>query len=627
MTEPTDFIKYLFHKGELKEAYHHFGSHVIFDDMKNVIGVSFCVYAPHAKEVSVIGDFNGWDCSKNPMKKVSDEGIWTIYIEGVKEYDNYKYELITWDNHHIKKADPFAFHSETRPKTASKVYHIDGYEWHDIKYLNNLKEKNIYEIPILIYEFHFGTWKKKEDQNYYSYSEMADEVIPYLLEQGFTHIEVLPIIEHPYDGSWGYQGTGYYSATSRYGTPKDLMYFIDRCHQAGIGVIFDFVLGHFCRDEHGLYLFDGEPTYEYPFDDVRENPVWGTANFDLGKNEIRSFLISSIMFWMEYYHVDGFRIDAVSNIIYWLGDKNRGVNYKGIEFLRLLNTAVFDFQPNALMIAEDSTDFPMVTKPVYMGGLGFNYKWNMGWMNDVLEYFEEDSLFRKYLHNNITFGLVYAYSENFILPFSHDEVVHGKRSLINKMPGDYWQKFANYRLLMGFLMTHPGKKLIFMGGEFAHMHEWKDKEQLDWHLYQYPSHDSANRFVRDIMQIYKTEKALYETDHIGEGFLWIDCDNADQSIFSFIRKSKANEEVLLIIMNCTPLVFHHYKIGVPYEGTFEEIINSDKDYYGGSNQYNGDLIHTFKGKMHGYNQYIKILIPPLGISILKLKSKKVKAGE
>ncbi len=615
----TDFESYLFHKGELKEAYRHFGSHMVFNEEKKAIGVSFCVYAPHAKDVSVIGDFNAWDFSKNPMKKISDGGIWYTYISDISEYSNYKYEITTWDNHHLQKSDPFAYHNETRPLTASKVYHLDGYSWKDELYFEKLKTCNLYESPMVIYEFHFGTWKKKEDGNYYSYCEMADELLPYLLQQGFTHLELLPIIEHPYDGSWGYQGTGYYAATSRYGTPKDLMYFIDRCHQAGIGVIIDLVPGHFCKDAHGLYLFDGEPTFEYPFDDVRENIVWGTANFDLGKNEVRSFLISNVIFWLDYYHVDGFRMDAISNIIYWLGDKNRGVNYKGIEFLRLLNTAAFEYNPQVLMIAEDATDFPMVTKPVYMGGLGFNFKWNMGWMNDVLEYFEEDSLFRKYLHNNMTFGLVYAFSENFILPFSHDEVVHGKCSLVNKMPGDYWQKFANFRLLIGFLMTQPGKKLIFMGGEFAHMSEWKDKDQLDWHLYNYPSHDSSNHFVKDMLNLYKTEKALYETDYLSEGFKWIDANNADQSIFSYMRKSKNQDEILIIVLNCTPLVFHDFKVGVPHSGVYEEIINSDRDYYGGSNQYNGSLIHTFKEKMHGFEQHIKILIPPLGISILKLK--------
>ncbi|QVK18709.1 1,4-alpha-glucan branching protein GlgB [Mycoplasmatota bacterium] len=621
INQPTDFVSYLFHKGELKEAFKHFGSHLVFDEEKNVIGASFCVYAPHAKEVSVIGDFNNWDYSVNPMKKISEGGIWYSYISGIMEYTSYKYEIVTWENNHLQKADPFAYHHETRPKTASKVYPIDGYKWNDEDYLEKQKSINLYESPISIYEFHFGTWKKKDNNINYSYVEMVDEVIPYILEQGFTHIELLPLVEHPYDGSWGYQGTGYYAATSRYGTPKDLMYFIDRCHQAGIGVILDFVPGHFCRDAHGLYMFDGEPTYEYPFDDVRENVVWGTANFDLGKNEVRSFLISSVLFWMKYYHLDGFRMDAIANIIYWLGDKSRGYNYKALEFIRLMNTAVFEYYPNALMIAEDSTDFPMVTKPVYMGGLGFNYKWNMGWMNDVLEYFEEDSLFRKYLHNNITFGLVYAFSENFILPFSHDEVVHGKRSLLNKMPGDYWQKFANFRLIIGFLMTHPGKKLMFMGGEFAHMTEWKDKEQLDWNLYQFPSHDSANYFVRDMINLYKSEKALYETDHLEQSFLWIDANNSDQSIFSYVRKSKDNEEVLIIIMNCTPLVYHEYKLGVPYEGVYQEIVNSDRDYYGGSNQYNGELIHTTAEKMHGFEQQIKLLIPPLGISILKLVNK------
>lgn len=556
----------LFHK--------HFGSHLVFDENDKIIGANFCVYAPHAKNISVIGDFNDWDYHKNPMEKISDEGVWHIFIPNIREYDNYKYEIITDDNKHLQKNDPFCFYTDNNH--SSKIYHIDGYKWHDNTYLIN---KNHYEMPIFIYELHFESWRKKKGGEFYSYREMVDVLIPYVKRQGFTHIELLPMVESI---------DCIYACMSKYGEPKDFMYFIDCCHQADIGVIMDI--------------------------------VFLNGHCDLSKKEVRSVLISNICFWIEYFHIDGFRFVDIAKAIYLNGDKNQGINYHGIEFLRLLNYTIHSMYPEIIMIAEDATDFPMVTKPTDVGGLGFNYIWNIEWMNDILEYFEEKHLFRKYLHKNITFDFVRLFSEYFILPLSHYEVINGKKPLISKMPGDYWQKFANFRLLMGLLITYPGKKLIFMGDEFAHMDEWKEKEQLDWDLYNYSSHEVSNRFVRDLIALYKKEKALYETDHFEDGFLWIDENNIDQSIFSFIRKNKDSSELLVIILNCSPAFYEDFKIGVPNEGSYKEILNSDRDYYGGQNQFNSLVLHTINEKCHNFNHCLKVKVPPLGISILKFQN-------
>jgi len=427
----------------------------------------------------------------------------------------------------------------------------------------------------------------------------------------------MPVVEHPLDESWGYQGTGYYSATSRFGVPKDLMYLIDKCHENNIGVIMDWVPGHTCKDAHGLYMFDGEPLYEYEDFNIRENAVWGTINLDLGKGIVKSFLISNAYFWMDYFHVDGFRIDAVSNIIYFLGNMHIGTNHGAVEFLKNLSYAVKEKDHSVLLFAEDSTTYPNLTKSVLDGGVGFDYKWNMGWMNDTLRYFSKDPIYRKYHHDLITFGMVYAYSERFILPLSHDEVVHGKKSLVDKMPGDYWQKFANYRILMGLQFTHPGKKLLFMGGEFAQMHEWKDKEELDWHLLEYPMHSAANRFVIDMIKVYNHHSCLYELDHQPEGFRWIDQSNYDQSIFSFIRFGKDQKNFCVVVINMTPTVYHDFRIGVPEAGTYVEILNSDKEIYGGSNIYNGAELKTEEIFNHGYKQSISISVSPLSISIIE----------
>ncbi|AST00836.1 glycogen branching protein [Geobacillus sp. T6] len=612
---PTDLEVYLFHEGRLYQSYELFGAHVIRDG--GAIGTRFCVWAPHAREVRLVGSFNDWNGANSPLTKVNDEGVWTIVVPENLEGHLYKYEIITPDGRVLLKADPYAFCSELRPHTASIVYDLKGYEWNDSSWQRKKRRKRIYDQPMVIYELHFGSWKKKPDGRFYTYREMADELIPYVLERGFTHIELLPLVEHPLDRSWGYQGTGYYSVTSRYGTPHDFMYFVDRCHQARLGVIIDWVPGHFCKDAHGLYMFDGAPTYEYANEKDRENYVWGTANFDLGKPEVRSFLISNALFWLEYYHVDGFRVDAVANMLYWPNNDRLYENPYAVEFLRQLNEAVFAYDPNVLMIAEDSTDWPRVTAPTYDGGLGFNYKWNMGWMNDMLKYMETPPHERKYAHNQVSFSLLYAYSENFILPFSHDEVVHGKKSLLNKMPGSYEEKFAQLRLLYGYMMAHPGKKLLFMGSEFAQFDEWKFEGELDWVLFDFDLHRKMDEYVKQLIACYKRYKPFYELDHDPRGFEWIDVHNAEQSIFSFVRRGKKDGDLLVIVCNFTNQAYDDYKVGVPLLAPYREVLNSDAAEFGGSGHVNSKRLSAFHEPFHGKPCHVRMTIPPFGISILR----------
>lgn len=605
----------LFHEEKVYDSYDMLGAHVMTEH--EIEGTRFSVWAPHAKMVSVVGDFNEWDDSKHVMERMTDEGVWSLFIAGIGEHTLYKYAIETPHSHTILKADPYATYAEVRPNTASVVYNINGYTWHDQKWMKKKQHKSIYNEPLSIYEMHFGTWKKKEDGALYSYREMADDVIPYVAEHGFTHIEIMPLIEHPYDRSWGYQGTGYYAVTSRYGTPEDFMYFVDECHKNGIGVILDWVPGHFCKDEHGLYLFDGEPTYEYRDIDVQENRVWGTVNFDLGKQEVRNFLISNALFWMKYYHIDGFRVDAVANMLYWEKEGQQQSNEYAISFLQQLNEAVFAEDETFLMTAEDSTAWPLVTAPTYDGGLGFNYKWNMGWMNDVLKYMECAPEYRKYIHDKMTFSLLYTYSENFILPLSHDEVVHGKKSLLNKMPGSYWEKFAQLRLLYGYFFTHPGKKLLFMGGEFGQFDEWKDLEDLDWELHDFEMHRYMHDYFKELIALYKRSKPLWQLDHKQEGFQWIDADNREQSIFSFIRKGEREEDILVVVCNFTNAVYENYKVGVPQFQFYNEILNSDGEGYGGSGKINKKRLKTIMTAYHNQPAHVEITIPPYGISILR----------
>ncbi|TYR82797.1 1,4-alpha-glucan branching enzyme [Priestia megaterium] len=611
---------HLYHEGNLFHSYSIFGAHRIF--IEGVEGVRFCLWAPHAKSVSIVGDFNEWDGYNHRLDKVNDQGIWSTFIPHLGENILYKYEIITANGDKLLKADPYAFHSEKRPHTASKVYSLNGYKWKDQYWKRKKKQQLIYEKPICIYELHIGSWRVHEDGTLYTYKDLAEELIPYICEQGFTHIELLPLVEHPLDRSWGYQGTGYYAATSRYGSPKDLMYFIDQCHQKNIGVILDWVPGHFCKDQHGLYMFDGQPTYEYGNELDRENYVWGTANFDLGRPEVQSFLISNAIFWMEYFHIDGFRVDAVANMLYWPNSSEKVVNELAVAFLKKLNEAVFSYDPTVLMMAEDSTDWPLVTSPTYAGGLGFNYKWNMGWMNDVLTYMESDVHKRHDLHDKLTFSLMYAFNENFILPLSHDEVVHGKKSLLNKMPGDYWQKFAQLRLLYGYFITHPGKKLLFMGGEFGQFDEWKDLEDLDWQLYEFDMHRQLNKFVKELLKVYKRSKPLYELDHSQSGFEWIDVHNRNQKIFSFVRKSKNDQDMLVIVCNFSEIPYHSYKVGVPLLTDYIEVINSDSHEFGGSGVTNKKPLKAIEKTYHGLPYHIEMDIPPFGISVLRTKKKR-----
>lgn len=622
---PTDYQLHLFHEGSFFQSHQLFGAHVLWNSNKTC--TRFCVWAPNAQRVRLVGDFNSWDGEGYDLERVNAEGVWFILIDQNLEGNVYKYEITTNSGGIILKSDPYAFYSEIRPDTASIVYSINHFDWNDDQWMQKKEKKNSLSEPAVIYEVHVGSWKKKPNGDFLTYRELANELIPYILEHGFTHVELLPLVEHPLDISWGYQGTGYYSITSRYGTPSDFMYFVDQCHLHGIGVILDWVPGHFCKDAHGLYQFDGTHIYSYPNEHDRENIVWGTANFDLGRGEVQSFLISNAYFWRDYYHIDGFRVDAVAKIIYWPNSPGRYENPNGIEFLKKLNIAVGENDPHFLMIGEDSTDFPNVTAPVHYGGLGFHYKWNMGWMNDILEYMETPPFSRSSMHHKVTFSLLYAFSENFILPFSHDEVVHGKKSLLDKMPGDYWEKFAQLRLLLGYMFAHPGKKHLFMGFELGHFSEWKDKEQLDWNLMEYDMHLKINAFVKELLKIYKRSKPLYELDHFYDGFEWIDANNSEQSIFSFIRKGKKEDEFLVVICNFTGVSYQNYQIGIPVPGEYREILNSDRDEFGGTGLINKKTILSHEESFHGKPYSVKLTIPPFGVLILRpVKKRKERKG-
>ena len=625
----TDYQLYLFNQGTNYHSYKMLGAHLLKKD--GVEGTRFAVWAPNARRVSVVGDFNRWDGRAHVMNRLGDSGVWELFIPGVKEFDLYKYEIENYYGQVVLKADPYAFYSELRPCTASVVYDLYRYKWRDDEWMCQRAATPVYDKPMLIYEVHLGSWRRKVGNRFLSYRELAEELIPYVKDMGYTHIELLPVAEHPYDGSWGYQTTGYYSVTSRYGTPEDFMFFVDECHLAGIGVIVDWVPAHFPRDGHGLIRFDGTALYEHEDPRRGEHPHWGTLIFNYGRNEVRSFLISNAVFWFDVYHVDGLRVDAVASMLYldygkswgeWLPNRYGGKeNLEAIEFMRKMNEVVFHYYPNVLMIAEESTAWPMVTRPVYLGGLGFNYKWNMGWMNDILRYMSLDPVYRKWHHENLTFSMVYAFSENFILPLSHDEVVHGKRSLLDKMPGDYWQKFANLRLLYGYMMAHPGKKLLFMGGEFGQFAEWKFDASLDWHLLDYEMHRKLHHYVRMLNHFYLENRALWECDHGWEGFRWIDHHDYSQSIVSFIRKGKERDDWLIAVCNFTPVVRHGYRIGVPQPGGYMEAFNSDDRSYGGSGQGNFEVIMSKEIQWHGFSHSISITVPPLAAVFFKYTGK------
>lgn len=619
----NDVPLYLFHEGSNSNAYEYFGSH-----RKNKNTVVFRVWAPDAKNVSVTGDFNDWSQTENPMKLLKNSGgVWEAEIKNIKPYDMYKYCITAADGRTLMKCDPYGFHMETRPGTATKYYEIDDcYEWHDEKWVEGRNGKNIYESPVNIYEIHAGSWKQYDDGNFYSYRALADSLVPYVKKMGYTHIEFMPLTEYPFDGSWGYQVTGYFAATSRYGEPKDLMYLVDKCHENGIGVILDWVPAHFPKDANGLYEFDGGPLYEYSDPRKGEHYGWGTRVFDFGKNEVRSFLMSSASFWLKKYHLDGIRIDAVASMLYldydrkdgeWVPNKNGGnENLEAVEFLQKLNENIFRDFPYAMMIAEESTSWPMVTKPVFSGGLGFNFKWNMGWMNDILRYFSLDGFFRKYNHDCITFSMFYAFSENFVLPISHDEVVHGKKSLIDKMPGSYDEKFAGVRAFLGYMMAHPGKKLMFMGQEFGQFIEWNYEKGLDWLLLDYPKHRALQNYFKKINEFYKANPAFWQIDYSWEGFSWISSDDKDNSVIAFRRIDEKGKEII-VVCNFTNVERCDYRIGIPKKGAYKIVFNSDDVEFGGEGKGNKGKLKTESINMHGFEQSISLDLPPMSAIYIK----------
>jgi 1,4-alpha-glucan branching enzyme len=596
-------------------------------------GVRFSVWAPHAAKVGVAGDFNGWNSSGHQMERAGDSGnggVWTVFIPELGEGAVYKYEITGADGRKRLKSDPYAFFSELRPNTASIVAGLDKFEWSDAKWIRKQGKEPIFNRPMNVYEVHLGSWKYIKNEEFFTYEEYAGDLVSYVLDMGYTHIELLPLTEHPFDRSWGYQATGYYSATSRYGRPEQLMYLINHCHNNGIGVIMDWVPGHFCKDDHGLRLFDGSPLFEHADPNIAEKHGWGTLGFDFGKPEVLSFLISNAVFWMDVYHIDGMRVDAVASMINLAFDRSPDSaprneyggheNLDALAFLKKLNKAVFQFFPNALMIAEDSSDWPLVTAPVHAGGLGFNYKWNMGWMNDVLRYMQTDVSRRKHYHNLMTFSSMYAYAENYVLPFSHDEVVHGKRSLLNKMPGDYGQKFANLRALYAYMAAHPGKKLLFMGGELGQFDEWKDMEDLDWELLEFEKHAQTHDYVKFLNAVYLKEAALWQQDHHPNGFQWIDADNREQSVLSFVRWSKSGDEHVLVVCNFGDRAYPDYRVGVPALGLYREILNTDSAEYGGSGLANKSRIQSQPEPFHGQPNSIRMVLPPLAAVWFKHKT-------
>ena len=615
----------LFYSGRDCRAFDYMGAHPFVQDGEQ--GYLFRVYAPEAKKVSVMGEFNDWNRDADYMMR-DEQGIWEKFIPNIPEYAAYKYSVWAKSGDVFDKSDPYGFHFETRPGNATKAYDIDGYEWGDASWLDWRKKPLPYSNPVNIYECHLGSWKMHEDGNFYSYRQLADELVPYVKEMGYTHIEFMPLTEYPFDGSWGYQVIGYFAATSRYGTPKDLMYLIDRAHQAGLGVIMDWVPAHFPKDGCGLVEFDGSHLYEYADPLKMEHKEWGTRVFDYGKVSTRNLLFSSAMFWIEKFHMDGLRVDAVASMLYldynrqgeWRPNVHGGrENLEAVDFLRLLNEYILTDHPDVMMIAEESTAWPMVTKPGYDGGLGFNFKWNMGWMNDMLCYCSADPFFRKDMHDKITFSFMYAFSENYILPLSHDEVVHGKCSLISKMPPPYENQFGGLRALYGYMAAHPGKKMLFMGGEFAQFSEWAYQRGLDWMLLDYPAHRQMQAYVKALNHFYLATPQLWEQDTDWRGFEWISHEDNRNNIIAFRRVAKDGSDIVVVV-NFSPEEQQEYRIGVPITGTYEEIFTSDKTEFGGSGMANGKL-KTENKPMHGQEQSIVLKIPRFGVLFFKGKAR------
>ncbi|WP_019155601.1 1,4-alpha-glucan branching protein GlgB [Robertmurraya massiliosenegalensis] len=617
--EDMSLAKYLFHHGQNFRAYDYLGSH--FTENKEKSGFVFRVWAPNAKSVSVVGDFNQWNHQSHPMEKETEEGIWELFIEGLAEYSLYKFAILTKDGRILLKADPYAFHSETKEQTASFTYRFENkFSWTDEDWQRVKEKQNIYESPLNIYEVHLGSWLRTDDDQYLNYRNMANRLIPYVKKMGYTHLELLPITEHPYDLSWGYQVCGYYSVTSRFGKPEDFMYFVNLAHEHGIGIIMDWVPAHFPKDAHGLYEFDGQPLYEYQDPYKQEHKQWGTRIFDFGRKEVRAFLISNALFWMEKYHIDGIRVDAVASMIYLNYNKEAGEwkpniyggdgNLEAIEFIKELNHTVLTNFPHNLMIAEESTAWPGVTLPPSFDGLGFNFKWNMGWMNDVLSYIKIDPIARQYHQDKLTFPIMYACEENFILPISHDEVVHGKRSLLDKMPGEYHEKFAGVRSFLLYMLCHPGKKLMFMGAEIGQFIEWNCEKSIEWFLLKYESHKKLQHFFSEANHFYLQNSPLWELDCHQEGFKWICHNDHHRNIVAFRRIDKEGND-LIIIVNFSPVLWEDYFVGVPKKGNYKEIFNTDLKKFGGSGIRNRKQLGTRDEQMHGYEQYISMTLPPL----------------
>jgi 1,4-alpha-glucan branching enzyme len=630
--QPTisEFDLYLLAEGTHYRAYEKLGAHFAEKDGKR--GVQFAVWAPNAKRVSIIGDFNNWNPNTAVMLP-STAGIWEGFVPDIAQGASYKYHIESrYRDYRVDKADPYGFAAEIRPQTASRVWNLEKYSWHDESWMKNRTNTNSLNSPLSFYEVHLGSWKRALDENnrWLTYRELAPLLADYVHDAGFTHIEFLPVMEHPFDGSWGYETLGYFAPTSRFGTPDDFMYLVDYLHQRGIGVVLDWVPAHFPKDEAGLGYFDGSHLYEHEDPRQGEHPDWNTFVFNYGRNEVQNFLISNALFWFDKYHVDGLRVDAVASMLYldygrregqWIPNRFGGKeNLDAIHFLRTLNEHVYGAYPDTMMIAEESTSWPQVSRPIYLGGLGFGLKWNMGWMHDVLNFMSQDPVYRNYHHNEITFSLVYAFAENFVLPFSHDEVVYGKGSMIRKMPGDDWQKFANLRLLYGFMFGHPGKKLLFMGDEFGQWSEWNHDASLEWNLLEHPSHAGLKRWVRDLNTLYRGEPLLHTMDFNSAGFEWIDCKDFQRSIISFLRRGQNQNDQLLFVCNFTPVVRQNYRVGVPLEGYWKEILNSDAPLYGGSGQGNFGGLSTVPLPIHGRPFSLNMTLPPLGIVIFRPES-------
>jgi 1,4-alpha-glucan branching enzyme len=653
----TDFDVHLFAEGNHHRIYEKLGAHLTV--MDGIEGVYFALWAPNARNVSILGDFNQWDGRQHQMR-IGNGGIWDLFVPGITVGAAYKYEVKNREGHIYEKTDPYGFQQEPRPKTASIVADLDRYTWQDDAWMEQRRHSDPMSQPVSIYELHLGSWmhassaepalrpdgtlepvvtvaELKPGARFLTYRELATKLIPYVKELGYTHIELLPISEHPFDGSWGYQVTGYFAATSRYGSPEDFMYFIDQCHQAEIGVLVDWVPGHFPKDGHGLAFFDGTHLYEHADPRKGEHKEWGTLVFNYGRNEVRNFLVANALFWFDKYHIDGIRVDAVASMLYldynrkpgeWVANEYGGrENIDAANFLRQVNHLLFSYYPGILSIAEESTAWPMVSWPTYVGGLGFNLKWNMGWMHDMLDYFHMDPWFRQFHQNNVTFSIWYAFSENFMLALSHDEVVHGKSNMIGKMPGDDWQKFANLRCLYTYMFTHPGKKTLFMGMEFGQWSEWNVWGDLEWHLLQYDAHQQLKAFMQRLNEFYRSEPALYTQDFSQEGFEWIDCSDNRHSVVAFIRRTKGSDEFALVVCNFTPQPHSHYRVGVPAKGYYKELFNSDAREFGGSNVGNLGGKWSDDWSYHNRPYSLDLTLPPLGVVVFKIDWERTKAAE